>query len=75
MDYYNVDGHSDLARDPETNSIVNVNKLEYEQYVYRRTAKLEKNQKAQNIELEVANMKEDINEIKSLLREILNGSK
>jgi hypothetical protein len=25
--------------------------------------------------LEVANMKEDINEIKSLLREILNGSK
>lgn len=75
MNYYNVKGHSDLARDPETNSILNLNKSEYEQYVTRRTAKMEKNQKVQTIEEEVASIKEDIDEIKSLLKEFLNGSR
>lgn len=75
MDYYNVKGHSDLARDPETNSILNLNKSEYEQYVTRRIAKMEKNQKVQTIEEEVASIKEDIDEIKSLLKEFLNGSR
>lgn len=72
---YNIEGHSDLARDPSTNSIVNVNKLEYEQYLARRSVKVEKSQKVQSIEEEVASMKDDINEIKSLLKELLNGSK
>lgn len=75
MNYHNVKGHSDLARDPETNSILNLNKSEYEQYVTRRTAKMEKNQKVQTIEEEVASIKEDIDEIKSLLKEFLNGSR
>ena len=36
---------------------------------------MEKNQKVQSIEQEVASMKSDINEIKSLLKEFLNGSR
>jgi len=75
MEYYGVEGHADLARDPNTNSIINVNCLQYEQYIARREVKGEKNQKVQNIEDEVANLKNDINEIKSLLKELLNGSK
>jgi hypothetical protein len=75
MEYYGVEGHADLARDPNTNSIINVNSLQYEQYIARREVKGEKNQKVQNIEDEVANLKNDINEIKSLLKELLNGSK
>jgi len=75
MEYYNVEGHSDLARDPQTNSVLNVNRLEYEQYVARRSSKMEKNQKVQTIEQEVASMKSDIDEIKSLLKEFLNGSR
>ena len=43
MEYYGVEGHADLARDPETNSIVNVNSFEYEQYVSRRKVKDKKN--------------------------------
>ena len=39
MERYGVEGHADLARDPQTNSILNVNKLDYEQYVARRAAK------------------------------------
>ena len=74
MSYYNVDGHHDLARDPNTNSIINVNNLDYEKYVASRNAKSEKNQKVQNIEDEVATIKDEISEIKFLLREIINGS-
>lgn len=75
MERYGVEGHADLARDPQTNSIINVNKFDYEQYVSRRAVKNEKNQKVQSIEEEVANMKSDIDEIKSLLKELLNGSR
>ena len=73
MEKYTVKGHSDLARDPENGSIVNVNKTEYNQYLARREVKSEKNQKVQNIEDELTNMKGDIAEIKSLLKELLNG--
>lgn len=75
MERYRVDGNADLARDPQTNSIINVNKFDYEQYVSRRAAKNEKNLKVQNIEEEVASIKNDIDEIKSLLKEFLNGSR
>jgi hypothetical protein len=75
MERYVVDGHADLARDPQTNSIINVNRFDYEQYVSRRAAKNEKNLKVQNIEEEVASIKNDIDEIKSLLKEFLNGSR
>jgi hypothetical protein len=75
MENHGVEGYADLARDPTTNSIVNINRSEYEQYVYRRKTKTEENQKVQTIEEEVANIKTDLNEIKSLLREFINGSK
>ena len=75
MDFYGLEGHKDLARDPETNAVVNVNTLEYQQYLARRKVKSEKNHKTQNMEQELANMKDDIDEIKSLLKELLNGSK
>jgi len=75
MENYRVEGHADLARDPHTNSIINVNRLDYEQYVSRRATKEEKNQHIQTIEDEVANMKDDINEIKFLLKELLNESR
>lgn len=72
MDFYGLEGHKDLARDPQTNAIVNVNNMEYQQYLSRRDVKSEKNQRVQTIEEEVANIKDDINEIKSLLKELLN---
>ena len=67
-------GHKDLARDPETNAILNVNNLDYTQYLSRRDVKTEKNQKVQTIEEDLANVKSELNEIKSLLKELLHGS-
>ena len=74
MEKYSVEGHSDLARDPRTGSIVNVNKTEYDQYLARREVKSEKNQKVQTMEEDLANVKSELNEIKSLLKELLHGS-
>jgi len=67
-------GHKDLARDPETNAIINVNNLEYTQYLSRREVKIEKNEKVETMEEDLANVKSELNEIKSLLKELLHGS-
>ncbi len=69
-----MEGHKDLARDPETGAIVNVNTLEYTQYLSRNEVKTEKNQKVQTMEQDLANVKSELNEIKSLLKELLHGS-
>ena len=74
MEFYEMKGNKDLARDPETNAIVNVNTLEYTQYLSRRDVKTEKNQKVQTMEQDLANVKSELNEIKSLLKELLHGS-
>ena len=74
METYTQKGHKDLARDPETNTIVNVNKVSYDQYIASRNAKSEKNQKVQTMEQDLANVKSELNEIKSLLKELLHGS-
>jgi len=75
MHYLKIEGHNELLRDPITNSIVNTDMTEYQQYITRRNVKNEENQKVQNLEEDVASMKEDLNEIKSLLRSLVNGSK
>ena len=74
MDFYELDGHKDLARDPLTNAVLNVNSLEYQQYLARREVKSEKNDKIQNIEDDFDNMKSELKEIKSLLKELIHGS-
>ena len=75
MEYLKVEGQGNLLRDPKTNSIINNNMSEYQQYIKRREMKGKENQKVQNLEEDVANMKEDLNEIKSLLRSLIDGSK
>ena len=71
MDYYKIDGNKDLARDPDTGSIVNVNNLEYQQYVSVRESKKVKNE---SVEQDLANLKSELGEIKSLLKELVNGN-
>lgn len=75
MEYIKVEGFSNLVRDPQNNSIINTNMTEYNEYLKRREAKSKENQKIQNIEEDLANMKGDIDEIKNLLRSLVNGSR
>ena len=71
---YNVKGHGDLARDPKTNSIINVNDHDYQHYVAGREAKRVKHERVDNMEEDLANLKGEISEIKSLLKELVNGN-
>ena len=74
MDYIKVKGHDHLIRDPKTNSIININVSEYNEYISRRDSKLKESQKIHNLESDVINMKEDLNEIKFLLRRLIDES-
>lgn len=75
MDYLKVEGYNNLVRDPNTNSIINTNMSEYQQYVTRRNIKSEENQKLEVLESDVTNIKNDLDEIKTLLRSLINGSR
>jgi len=72
--YIPVEGNSDLVRDPKTDSIINTNTNAYEQYIsQRKKRKLEK-EKSLNLEEDLANLKSEMSEIKSLLKELVNGN-
>tara|TARA_B100000287_G_C20266283_1_gene636113 strand:- start:311 stop:538 length:228 start_codon:yes stop_codon:yes gene_type:complete len=73
MEYYGVTGHSDLLRDSQSNSIVNVNHSEYDQYIARRNVKKEQSKKTENIEEDLANLKSEMTEIKALLKELVSN--
>ena len=74
-EYIKVSGHNGLVRDPKTNSIINTNMSEYNEYISMREAKNKENEKVEKIESEVTDIKNDIDEIKLLLKELINGSK
>jgi hypothetical protein len=75
MDFIKVKGHDHLIRDPKTNSIINTNMSEYKEYLSRRDSRLEENQKIQNLEKDLDSIKDDLDEIKFLLRNLTNGPK
>ena len=60
-----VEGHKNLYRDEKSGAIVNCDTTSYNQYVNSLS-----NKELQRKELD--KMKEDIDEIKTLLKEILN---
>ena len=74
MDTYKINGNKDLARDPETNAIINVNSLDYDRYIAMREAKNQKNKVVDTIEEDLNDLRGEINEIKSLLKELVNGN-
>ena len=72
MSFLKVEGHNNYVRDPKSNSIVNVNMSEYNEYLSRRELKQKESQKLQSLEEDIDNIKDDLKEIKMLLRRISN---
>jgi len=63
-----VEGHKNLFRDEKSGAIVNCDTFAYSQYI-----KMKQDRKNQKEEMD--QIKSDIEEIKTLLREFLNGSR
>ena len=63
-----VKGHQNLYRDENSGAIVNCDSVSYNKYL-----NTVHNKESQKRELDM--IKQDITEIKSLLKELLNGSK
>lgn len=75
MMFSKVDGHDNLVRDEQTQAILNVNMVEYKNYLEQKRVKEIEFQKIQSLENDVNSMKNDLSEIKSLLRSMIDGSK
>jgi len=74
MTYYKVEGHKNLIRDNNTNAILNVSSTEYQNYIKSKNQKESEVKKINSIETEIGELKNDIAEIKNLLRNLINGS-
>ena len=73
-DFIPVEGNTDLVRDPHTDQIINTNASAYQQYISRREQRKREKEKSLNVEEDLANPKSELSEIKSLLKELVNGN-
>ena len=74
MDYVKVKNHDHLIRNTQSNCIVNTNKAEYEEYLTRRKLKKSEKSKVDNLERDISTLRNEITEIKDLLRSLVNGN-
>ncbi len=73
-EFVKVKDHQNLMRDPVSNAILNDSQSDYDEYVARREAANKAKEKSSNMEEDLANLKGEINEIKSLLKELVRGN-
>ena len=74
MDYVKEKDNEHLMRNTESNCIINTNKAEYEEYLTRRRLKKSEKNKVDNLERDVSTLRNEITEIKALLRSLVNGN-
>jgi hypothetical protein len=70
-----VEGYNNLIRDNSTNAILNTNMSDYQNYKNLKLAKESEGQKLQKLEDDMCKMKNDLDEIKNLLRALTYESK
>ena len=68
-----VEGHNNLIRDESTNAILNTNSSEYNNYLSLRAKRKKGGERIDNMENDLKSLKDDINEIKTLLKALSNG--
>ena len=74
MDYVKVKDNEHLIRNTnQTVSSTQIN-LEYEEYLTRRKLKKSEKNKVDNLERDISTLRNEITEIKDLLRSLVNGN-
>ena len=74
MDFVKVKDHEHLIRNTKSNCILNTNKAEYDEYITRRKLKKSEKNKVENLERDLSTLRNEITEIKDLLRSLVNGN-
>ena len=74
MEFVQEKDHENLVRDPSSNGIINTNKSEYDEYIARRDAAEKSKNSEVTMKEDLDNLKGEINEIKSLLKELVHGN-
>ena len=69
-----VEGDNHLFRDMSTNAIVNINQSEYASYLARRKIQENEKNKIECMERDLNSIRDDLNEIKFLLKRLSNES-
>ena len=69
-----VEGDNHLFRDMSTNAIVNTNQSEYASYLARRKIQENEKNKIECMERDLNSIRDDLNEIKFLLKRLSNES-
>ena len=73
MKHSHVEGHTDLIRDNSTGAILNNDTSQYNQYLSLRAKRKQGTDRIDNMEDDLKSLKDDINEIKTLLKALSNG--
>ena len=69
--FYKVEGHASLVKNPQTGVILNVNTTDVERARKRKIAKTLKKESAESIENEVYQLRSDMNDLKSMLQQLI----
>lgn len=68
-----VEGKDGFFRDSKTNAIINKNRLEYQSYVTNRQKLFSDKERIESLEIEMNDIKDGLNEIKTLLKRIIEA--
>ena len=67
MSKLKVEGHSNLYRDPDSGAVINSSQSDYENYMKAK-------QKREGMFSEINTLKQELDEIKQLLKKLTNGN-
>lgn len=67
MSKIKVEGHSNLYRDPDSGAVINSSRADYERYMKAK-------QNREGMVSEINTLKQELDEIKQLLKKLTNGN-
>ena len=70
--YLKVESEDSLVRDVDSNAIVNQNQSEFDKFLELSQRKYQEKKKFDDMRSDLDSLKEDMNEIKTLLRNIMD---
>ena len=74
MDFVKIKNNEHLVKNTKSNFIINTNKAEYDEYLTRRKLKQNEKNKVDNLERDISTLRDEITEIKDMLRSLVNGN-